>query len=80
MDFFAPWGSIKSTLWPPSRKNKLFQICKLLESYINVYRKSSAKRKCHDENVILKVDRALNEIEFPFLFEIKKKFSNFQNM
>ena len=42
-----------------------YVIC-LLESYRNVYRKSSAKRECHDENVFLKADRALNKLNFLF--------------
>ena len=45
-------------------------IC-LLKSYWNVYKKSSAERECHDENVFLKADRALSELNFLFHFNSK---------
>ena len=35
---------------------------KFLNNYRNVYGKSSAKRECRDENVFLKVDRALSKL------------------
>ena len=35
---------------------------KFLKDYKNVYRKSSAKREYRDENVFLKVDRALSKL------------------
>ena len=35
---------------------------KFLKNYRNVYRKSSAKREYRDENVFLKVDRALSKL------------------
>ena len=34
--------------------------------YNNVYRKLSAKRKCHGTNVFLKADKALSKLNFPF--------------
>ena len=52
-------------------EKKLFKSCNLLESYRNVYSKSSAKRKCDDENVSLKADRALSKLNF--LFHLKSK-------
>ena len=47
------------------------KICKLLESYGNFYRKLSAKRDYHDENVFLKADKALSKLNF--LFNLKSK-------
>ena len=47
-----------------------YVIC-LLKSYWNVYRKSSAKRECQDENVFLKANRALSELNF--LFHLNSK-------
>ena len=35
---------------------------KFLKNYRNVYGKSSAKRKYRDENVFLKVDRAISKL------------------
>ena len=43
---------------------------KFLKNYRNVYRKSSAKREFRDENVFLKVDRALSKLNPPFLGNI----------
>ena len=51
-------------------------IC-LSKSYWNVYRKSSAKRECHDGNVFLKADRALSELNF--LFHLNSKTNFFEN-
>ena len=48
-----------------------FESCKLLGSYRNVYKKSSAKRECHDGNVFLKADRDLSK--FNFFFHLKSK-------
>ena len=45
-------------------------IC-LLKSYWNVYRKSSAKPECHFDNVFLKADRTLSELNF--LFHLNSK-------
>ena len=47
-----------------------YVIC-LLKSYWNIYRKSSAKRECHDENVFLKAGRALSELNF--LYHLNSK-------
>ena len=44
-------------------------IKKLLKCML--YRKSSAKRECHDENVFLKADRALSKLNF--LFHLNSK-------
>ena len=52
-------------------EDTFFLPCKLLESYRNVYRKSSVKRECHDENVSLKADRALRKLNF--LFHLQSK-------
>ena len=42
------------------------QISNLLESYRNIYRKSSVKRECHDENMFLKANRASSKLNFHF--------------
>ena len=52
-------------------ENKLFQSCKLLECYRSVYKKSSAKRKCHGKNVFLNVDKDLSKLNF--LIHLKSK-------
>ena len=49
----------------------MFLIIKLLESYRNVHRKSSAKRQCHSEYLFLKADRALCKLNFLFHLESK---------
>ena len=51
------------------KKIDFFKSCKLLESYRIVYRKSSAKRECHDKNVFPKADRDLSKLNF--LFHLK---------
>ena len=59
-------------------ENKLLLPCNLLESYRNVYRKSSAKRECHDKNMILKALQIWNTIFFHemyiFLLNLKKYY------
>ena len=61
---------LMSTNFFPSRdiwkKIDFFKSSKLLKSYGNVYRKSSAKRECHGENVFLKADRVLSKLNFLF--------------
>ena len=49
---------------------------KFSKNYRNVYRKSSAKRKCRDENVFLKIDRALSKL-ITLLISNKKEFNHF---
>ena len=48
-------------------ENKIFQSYNLLKSY----RKSRAKRECHDETVFLKADRAFSKLNI--LFYLKSK-------
>ena len=48
-----------------------FSVCKLLKSCRNVYRESSAKRECHDENVFLKANRTLSKLNFLFHLKLK---------
>ena len=57
--------------WDIWKKIHFFKSYKLLEIYKNVYRKSSAKRECYDENVFLKADRALSKLNV--LFHSKSK-------
>ena len=47
----------KKHYWKNSTFQPKYVICSL-KSYWNVYRKSSAKRECHDKNVFLKADRS----------------------
>ena len=56
---------------------------KFLKNYRNVYGKSSAKREYRDENVFLKVDRALSKLitlsisnkkEFNHVFKSKSSY------
>ena len=49
---------------------------KFLKNSRNVYGKSSAKREYRDENVFLKVDRALSKL-ITFLILNKKEFNHF---
>ena len=49
---------------------------KILKKYRNVYGKSSAKREYRDENVFLKVDRALSKL-ITLLISNKKEFKYF---
>ena len=49
---------------------------KFLMNYNNVYGKSSAKREYRDENVFLKVDKALSKL-ITFLISNKKEFNHF---
>ena len=49
---------------------------KFLKNYRNVYVKSSAKREYRDENVFLKVDRALSKLII-LLISNKKEFNHF---
>ena len=49
---------------------------KFLKNYRNVYVKSSAKREYHDENVFLKVDRALSKLITVSILN-KKEFIHF---
>ena len=67
--------SISSTNFFPIRdiwkKIHFIKSCILLESYRNVYRKSSTKREFHDENVFLKADGALSK--FNLLIHLKSK-------
>ena len=48
---------------------------KFLNHYRNVYGKSSAKRQYRDENVFLKVDRALSKL-ITILISTKKEFKD----
>ena len=45
---------------------------KFLKNYENVYGKSSAKREYRDENVFLKVNRALSKLITHLISQIKK--------
>ena len=49
---------------------------KVLKNYRNVYGKSSAKREYGDENVFLKVDRALSKL-ITLLISNKEEFNHF---
>ena len=49
---------------------------KFLKNYRNVYGKSSAKREYRDENVFLKIDRALSKL-IMLLISNKKEFNHF---
>ena len=49
---------------------------KFLKNYRNIYRKSSMKSECRDENVFLKVDRALSKL-ITVLISNKKEFNHF---
>ena len=49
---------------------------KFLKNYRNVYGKLSAKREYRDENVFLKVDRALSKLITLFISN-KKEFNHF---
>ena len=49
---------------------------KFLKNYRNVYGKSSEKREYRDENVFLKVDRALSKL-ITLLISNKKEFNHF---
>ena len=49
---------------------------KFLKNYKNVYGKSSEKREYRDENVFLKVDRALSKL-ITVLISNKKEFNHF---
>ena len=49
---------------------------KFLKNYRNVYGKSSAKREYRDENVFIKVDRALSKL-ITLLIPNKKEFNHF---
>ena len=49
---------------------------KLLKNYRNVYGKSSGKREYRDENMFLKVDRALSK-SITLLISNKKEFHHF---
>ena len=55
---------------------KKINSCNLLKSYKNAYRKSSAKRECHDENVFLKADGALSKLNFLFHLNWKRNLVN----
>ena len=48
---------------------------KFLKNYRNVYGKSSAKSEYRDENVFLKVDRALSKL-ITLLISNKKEFNH----
>ena len=47
-----------------------------LKNYRNIYEKSSAKREYRDENVFLKVNRALSKL-ITLLISNKKEFNHF---
>ena len=49
---------------------------KFLKNYRNLYGKSRAKREYRDENVFLKVDRALSKL-ITVLIANKKEFNHF---
>ena len=61
-------SAVESVIFSTERFSNSLNIesCNLLKSYKNAYRKSSAKRECHDENVFLKADRALSKSNFLF--------------
>ena len=61
----------KKHYWKNSIFYHIYVIC-LLKSYWNVYRKSCAKHQCHDENVFLKADRALSELNFRLTYTQKQ--------
>ena len=49
---------------------------KFLKNYRNLYGKSSSKREYRDENLFLKVDRALRKL-ITILISNKKEFNHF---